>query len=138
MNGYRKPYFTDENGYLFRDETGLTDAGNSIPMILESGRTNCGIEQRKTWGALQVDSENARGAIIQVSFDGGDWKTFPNWQLKDNIQTLNFPQKGQLLASRDIDVRIVHNDYGDPPAVNGFTVYFALSESIVNELGEDR
>jgi len=138
MNGYRKPYFTDENGYLFRDETGFTDNGLSIPMIIDSGRTNCGTEQAKTWGALQVDSENARGAIVQLSFDGGDWQTYPGWQLKDNIQTLNFPQRGELIKSRDIDVRLVHNDYGDPPSVNGFTVYFAVAESIVNELGEDK
>lgn len=136
MNGLRKPYFTDENGLLMRDEVGLTDAGNSIPMILESGRTNCGSEQKKTWGALQIDSENARGALVQVSYDGGDFVSYPNWQLKDNIQTLNFPQGNGLIGSRDIDIRIVHNDMGEAPAVNGFTIYFALQESIVNEVGE--
>lgn len=138
MNGYRKPYFTDENGYLFRDETGFTDAGLSIPMIIDTGRTNCGTEQEKAWGAIQVDSENSRGAIVQISLDGGDWHTYPGWQLTNNIETLNFPQRDALIKSRDIDVRLVHNDYGDPPAVNGFTIYFALAESIVNELGESK
>lgn len=138
MNGFRKPYFTDENGYLFRDETGYTDAGNPIPMVIESGRTNCGTEQRKTWGALQIDSESARGAQIYVSYDGSDWTTYPGWQLSDNIQTLNFPQSGQLKASRDIDVMLMHQDKGEPPAVNGFTIYFSLVESVVNEMGESK
>lgn len=138
MNGYTKPYFTDENGYLFRDETGLTDNGQSIPFMVRTGRNNCGTEQSKAWNALQVDSENARGAVISYSLDGGDWKTHNNWQLKDNIQTLNYPQRGQLISSHDIDFMIQHNDYGDAPAVNGATVYFTLNESVVNEMGESK
>lgn len=134
MNGYRKPYFTDENGYLFRDETGFTDNGLSIPMQVEIGRTNCGTEQGKTYLSVQIDSENARGGIMQYSLDGGDWITLG--QIVDPIQTIAFPQKGQLVTSRDINYRFVHNDYGDPPTFNGITTYFTITESVVNELGE--
>lgn len=138
MNGYEKPYFTDENGYLFRDETGITDNGESIPFMIRTGRNNCGTEQSKAWNALQLDSENARGAQIYYSLDGGDWASHPNWQMKDNIQTLNFPQRNKLIGSHDIDFMIQHNDYGEAPAVNGLTVYFNLKESVVNEMGESK
>ena len=134
MNGYRKPYFTDENGYLFRDETGFTDAGNSIPMTIELGRTNCGTEQNKAYLSLLIDSENARGGIIQYSLDGGDFQTLG--QIKDNVQDLTFPSKDQLVSSRDIDFIFSHNDYGDPPVFNGLQVSFRITESIVNELGQ--
>lgn len=134
MNGYTKPYFTDNNGYLFRGETGLTDFGASIPMIVEFGRNNLGTEQSKAYLSVQIDSENARGGIIQYSLDGGDFQTLG--QIKDDVETLVFPQKAQLVQSRDIDFQFVHNDYGDPPVLNGITVWFNVVETIVNELGE--
>lgn len=137
MNGFTKPYFTDENGYLFRDETGSTDFGRSISMQIETGRTNCGTEQQKTWMALQVDSEKARGSIIQYALDGSDeWRSFEGVQLTDDIQTIAFPQNEKLVQSRDINIRIVHNDYGEAPVVNGMTIYFNVVESLVNEIGE--
>lgn len=134
MFGYEKPYFTDENGYLFRDETGLLDFGASIPMVVELGRNNCGTEQTKVWASIQIDSENARGAIVQYSLDGGDFETLG--QISDDVETLVWPQKGQLIQSRDVDIQIVHNDTGDPPVLNGVTLYYNITETIINELGE--
>lgn len=136
MNGLVKPYFTDENGYLFRDETGFTDFGLSIPMTVETGRVNCGTEQNKTWMAVQVDSERARGAILQYSLDNDDtWLTLS--QLTEDIQTVPFPQANELIQSRDINFRVVHNEPTDPPFINGLTVYFNIVESLVNEIGEN-
>lgn len=134
MNGYRKPYFTDENGYLFRDETGFTDFGNPIPMQVEIGRTNCGTEQGKNFLAVQVDSENARTGTLQYAIDGGDWLTLG--QISDPIQSMAFPQLPKQVSGRDINFRFVHNDYGDPPIFNGLIVYFSIVEALVNELGE--
>lgn len=134
MNGYTKPYFTDENGYLFRDETGLTDAGNSIPMMVEFGRTNCGTEQKKTFSAMQIDSERARTGIVMYQLDGGDWQTL--CQTDQDIKSVNFPQgKNTIAQGRDINLRFTHNSMGDPPFFNGWTVYLNLLESIVNEVG---
>lgn len=136
MNGYTKPYFTDENGYMFRDETGLTDNGISIPMMVEFGRTNCGTEQQKIFGAVQIDSERTRTGIMQYQLDGGDWLTLG--QIKDDIETLSFPQRGNLNTAHDINLRFMHNNAGDPPIFNGWTLYFNSYESIVNELGVSR
>lgn len=134
MNGYTKPYFTDENGYLFRDETGLTDNGLAIPMLVEFGRTNCGTEMQKIFGALQIDSERTRTGIIQYSIDGGNWNTLG--QVTRDIDTLVFPQKDpQLVTGHDINLRFVHNNAGDPPYFNGWTIYFNSYETYVNELG---
>jgi len=134
MNGLRKPYFLDENGYLFRDETGFTDFGQSIPMIVEMGRTNCGTETSKTFLSIQVDSESARGGIIQYQIDGGNWLTLG--QIKDQIETLPFPQGIEATIGRDINFRFVHNDVGDAPIFNGIIVYFIITESLPNELGQ--
>lgn len=137
MNGYTKPYFTDENGYMFRDETSLTDNGLTIPMLVEFGRTNCGTEQAKVFGAVQIDSERTRTGIMQYSLDGGSWIVLG--QITQDIQTLNFPQgKGSLNTAHDINLRFMHNSAGDPPIFNGWSIYFNSYESIVNELGVGR
>jgi len=132
MNGYTKPYFTDENGYLFRDETGLTDAGNSIPMMVEFGRTNCGTEQAKIFEAVLIDSERTRTGIMQLQLDGGNWETLG--QITEDIGELTFPLKNQKKTGHDINLRFTHNNLGDPPYFNGWTLYFNSVESIVNEV----
>ena len=137
MNGFTKPYFTDDNGYLFRDETGLTDAGISIPMMVEFGRTNCGTEQQKIFDAVQIDSERTRTGLMQYSLDGGDWRTLG--QIDMDITTMVFPQKKpELKTGHDINLRFVHNNAGDPPFFNGWTLYFDNYEAIVGELGVGR
>lgn len=132
MNGYTKPYFTDENGYLFRDETGLTDNGNSIPMLVEFGRTNCGTEQAKIFEAVLIDSERTRTGIMQYQLDGGNWETLG--QITEDIGELIFQLKNQRKTGHDINLRFTHNSPGDPPYFNGWTLYFNNVQSLVNEI----
>lgn len=131
MNGYTKPYFTDETGRLFRDETGNTDNGDSIPMEIELGRDNLATDQRKKYHAVLIDSENARGALLQYSLDNGAFQTLG--QATNNVELLTFPQRDQLKVSRDINFKIVHNDSGDPPIINGLTPYSSLEEVFPSE-----
>lgn len=130
MNGYTKPYFTDETGRLFRDETGNTDNGEPIPMEIEIGRDNLGTDQLKRFISVLVDSENARGAVLQYALDGGNFITLG--QITDNVQKMVFSQNDQLPEGRDIDYKIVHNDVGDPPMINGVTTYTSFAELVVN------
>jgi len=131
MSGYTKPYFTDDTGRLFRDETTNTDNGESILMEIEIGRSNLGTDQNKGFLAVLVDSENARGAQLQYSLDGGPFNTLG--QITDNIEKLVFPQGGQLIEARDINYKIVHNDTGYPTIINGLTTYHYLAENMINE-----
>lgn len=132
MNGYTKPYFTDENGYLFRDETGLTDAGNSIPMMVEFGRTNCGTEQAKIFSAALIDSERTRTGLMQYSLDGGNWETLG--QIVEDIGELTFTQKDNRKIGHDINLRFTHNNAGDPPYFNGWSLYYNVTQQLVNEV----
>lgn len=132
MNGFTKPYFTDENGYLFRDETGLTDAGNSIPMMLEFGRTNCGTEQAKIFAAALIDSERTRTGLMQYQLDAGNWETLG--QITEDIGELIFPGRDQNKTGHDINLRFTHNNPGDPPYFNGWTIYFNNVQTLVNEV----
>lgn len=132
MNGYTKPYFTDETGRLFRDETGNLDNFDPVPMEIEIGRDNLGTDQLKRFISVLVDSENARGAVLQYSLDGGPFKTHDGWQITDNVQKLIFPQGDQQPEARDIDYKFVHNDAGDPPIINGLTTYTSFAELVVN------
>jgi hypothetical protein len=131
MHGYTKPYFTDETGRLFRDETGNLDNADPIPMEIEIGRSNFGTDQKKVYHSVLVDSESARGAILQYSLDGGSFNTLG--QITDNIQLLTFPQGGRLIEGRDIDYKLVHNDTGDPLVFNGLTTYFSVNERLPDE-----
>ena len=131
MNGYTKPYFTDDTGRLFRDETTNTDNGEPIPMDIELGRNNLGSDQNKGFLALLVDSENARGTIIQYSVDGGPFKTIG--QVNSNIEKMVFPQGGQLIEGREINYKISHNDTGAPTVINGLTTYYYMAENMINE-----
>lgn len=132
MNGYTKPYFTDENGYMFRDETGLTDAGLTIPALLEFGRTNCGTEQAKIFESVLIDSERTRTGIMQYQLDGGNWETLG--QITEEIGELNFNLGTQKKIGHDINLRFTHNNQGDPPYFNGWSIYFNSVQSIVNEI----
>lgn len=131
MGNYTKPYFTDETGRLFRDETGNLDNQDTIPFELEIGRDNFGEDQIKKYLSQLVDSEKARGAIVQYAKDGGKYTTLG--QITDNIQRLEFPQGLQLVEARDISFKIVHNDAGDGPVINGLSTYYSLSEMFVTE-----
>lgn len=132
MNGYTKPYFTDDTGRLFRDETGNLDSADTIPFELELGRDNMGTDQTKGFMSALLNSENARGGSLQYSVDGGSWQTFPE-QIVSPVQPFIFPQGGQRLEGRDINYKIVQNDAGDPPIVNGITTFRTLTEMFVTE-----
>lgn len=130
MHGYTKPYFTDDTGRLFRDETGNKDNFDPIPLEIEIGRDNLGNDQVKKFISVIVDSETARGAVVQYSIDGKEFFTLG--QITENVQKLVFPQNNQILEGRDINYKIVHNDLGDPPTINGITTYTSLAELVVN------
>jgi hypothetical protein len=131
MNGYTKPYFTDDTGRLFRDETGNLDNFDSIPLEIELGRSNMGSDETKQFLSVLVDCENPRGAILQYSIDSNPFKTLG--QITSNVQKMMFPQGGQLVEGRDINYKIVHNDIGDPIIVNGLTTYHNTAEVFVTE-----
>lgn len=132
MNGYTKPYFTDETGKLFRDETGLIDHVDPIPMEVELGRNNFDTDQRKRYFSVLVDSENAQGANLQYSVDGRRWITFRE-SINSNVQKLVFPQAGQLIEGRDINYRFVYNNAGSEPVFNGLVTYYTITEAVPNE-----
>lgn len=130
MNGYTKPYFTDDTGRLFRDETGNLDNYDAIPMEVEKGRNNFGTDQIKKYISVLVDSENARGMTLQYSIDNKPFRTLG--KVVDNVQKMLFPQGDQFIEGRDINFKFVHNEIGDPPIINGLTTYFAFVELVVS------
>lgn len=132
MSGYTKPYFTDETGRLFRDETGNLDNLDTIPMEVEFGRNNFGTDQAKQYISMLIDSENARGGIMQYSLDNGPFNTLG--QTTTPSTKLQWPDNGQLNEGHDVNFKFVHNDGGDPPALNGMSTYFKITELIVNEI----
>jgi len=132
MNGYTKPYFTDETGRLFRDETGNLDNFDTIPMEIEFGRNNFGTDQLKLYMTVLIDSENARGAILQAALDDGPFNTLG--QLTEVSTKISIQTRQDAQEYRDINYKIVDNSLGDPTAVNGLSTIFKIQELVSNEL----
>lgn len=132
MNGYTKPYFTDDTGRLFRDEVGNLDNNEVIPMEVQLGRNQFGTDAKKTYTAVLVDSEQAREAVLQYSLDGEQFQTLG--QIDKNIKKMTFSTARQPNAeARDIDYKFVHSDSGDPPMLNGLSTVYQVQERITTE-----
>lgn len=131
MNGYTKPYFTDETGRLFRDETGNLDNNDTIPMEIEFGRNNFGTDQLKQYIAVLIDSEDARGGVLQYSLDNGPFNTLG--QTTTPSTKISFPTL-RSQEGHDINYKFVQNDGGEPAAFNGLSTHFKMLELIVNEI----
>lgn len=132
MNGYTKPYFTDETGRLFRDETGNLDNADIIPFEVEFGRNPFGSDVDKSYLSVLTDTEAAREAIIQYSLDGGAYQTLG--QVTKSVNKLPFSNNQSApVEGRDISYKVVHSDAGDPPIINGLTTYYNVQERIVDE-----
>lgn len=129
MTGYLKPYFTDDTGKVFRDNTGNTDAGSLIPFEVELGRTNFGTETVKNYIATYIETENARGAKVLVSIQGVTEN--PQYrelgQIQFPIDNIEFPSR--FTTGRDISYKIVHMDIGDRPVLDGLATFYSELES---------
>lgn len=132
MSGYTKPYFTDDTGRLFRDETGNLDNNEVIPFEVGLGRNNFGTDAVKTYTAVLTDTEGAREASLQYALDGGSFQTLG--QLTKPVNKFAFPTDGDTIEGRDIDYKLVHSDSGDPPAINGVSTTYQIQERIVDEV----
>lgn len=132
MHGYTKPYFTDETGRLFRDETTHLDHNDTIPMDIEFGRDNFGTNRRKSYQSATIDSEAARGATIYYALDEGKFEVLG--EVTSNVTILPFPTRGREIQGRSINYRVAHNNPGAQTTINGVTTDFNVIESLPNEL----
>lgn len=123
MHGYTKPYFIDETGRVFRDETGNLDHFDTIPFEVEIGRSNFGVEQLKNYLGCYVESESARTALLMASVDNGQFKDVG--QIIKDVEKIDFAN----LKGRDINYKISHNDGGEPPVIDGIASYWSHLET---------
>lgn len=124
MHGYTKPYFQDETGRLFRDETGDMDHQDTIPFEVEVGREDQGNRFKKRYTSIVIESENARGTQVAVSVEKAQYQDIG--QITEDVQVLTLP--GNLREGRDINVKFMHNDGGDRPVIDGLEYYYSAQE----------
>ena len=123
MHGYTKPYFIDETGRLFRNETGNLDHADTIPFEVEIGDRNFGHDLSKTYDAVVVDANKSRLVQVQASVDDDEWINLG--QLDRASNSLTFPR---ITAGRKVNYKFTHNDAGEAPSINGITTYYAVEE----------
>jgi len=124
MHGYTKPYFQDETGRLFRDETTHKDHNRLIPFEVETGRNHLNSSSVKSFVKCVVYSTDARGAYVTASIDGGAF--LPVGQITKSVQELEF--KNPPLG-RDINYKFTHNSDSGPPIIDGVDTHFASQEA---------
>lgn len=125
MHGYTKPYFVDETGRMFRDETTDKDHFDTIPMEIELGRSAVGSRFEKTFSGCLVQSEKAGGAQVSVSIDNGEWRNVG--QISSDIQEIKFDR--DLPSGRDINYKITTNDTGEAAIIDGVETYSSIQEN---------
>lgn len=125
MHGYTKPYFFDETGRLFRDETGNVDHNETIPIEVEAGPQSFDTEQMKTLDGLYLKTEHGAAAQVSVQADGGNWVNIG--QLKKDVEQLVVP-KG--IRGRVFNVKLTHNDEGQRPVFVGIDYVWTSEEEI--------
>jgi hypothetical protein len=126
MHGYKKPYFIDETGRLFRDETGNLDHFDTIPFEVELGRDNFGIPLRKSFHSCLIDAEQAGGVQVYTSIDGGNFNHLGQITSRVNEFVFKF---GSDNEGHDINYKFASNDRGEPPVINSDTTYWSPLES---------
>lgn len=124
MHGYKKPYFLDETGRLFRDETGNLDHFDTIPMSYEYGRDNFGTHLKKNYESVVVDAERAEACMLLASIDGGPFEKVG--QLTKTVNEFTFPFSAE---GHDINFKYTHNADGESPIINSITTYWSPQEA---------
>jgi len=122
MHGFEKVYFGDNTGRVFRDETGQSDAGTSIPFLIETKRFHMNLpEETKKFRKVFIYTQNGQYAIASISIDGGEWESIG--QLSKNTTVINLNKYG-----RDIAFRISQNDTGESVTFIGVAIDWERGE----------
>lgn len=126
MHGLVKPYFLDDTGRFFRDETGDLDHQDTIPMEVEIGRNPFQTDLPKDYTGAIVTSTQARTAQLLYSINGGEFKNLG--QLDNRVKVMKF-QPGQ--QGNDINYKFTHNDPGERPIIDGPTTQYNEREMTI-------
>lgn len=125
MHGYKKPYFIDETGRMFRDETTNKDHFDTIPFEVEWGRDNFGSELNKNYHSVTTDADRMEATVLMASIDGGQYKTVGQLTQKIQEHTFKFGTSGH-----DISYKYLYNDDGNGPIINGQITFWSPLESL--------
>lgn len=123
MHGYVKPYFIDETGRLFRDETGNLDHVDTIPFEVEFGRDNFGVTLKKNFHSYIVDASQPAGVGVHYSIDGGPFKQLGSLTKRITEFVVPFGETGY-----DWNIKYTHNQSGAAPVINSDTTYWSALE----------
>jgi hypothetical protein len=117
-SGVVKPYFLDDTGKMFMDETGNTDDGTPITTELELGRDNQTNEWKKRYQGCYVYGTNLAGATVKLALEGGEH--VDRGQITGNVTKIAFPNTTE---GRDCNYLITNTNTGDAEQIEGIATY---------------
>jgi len=133
--GYVKPYFLSDDGKIYIDETGNTDAGLTIAMEAESGKSAYEDYRRKKLYGYLIFSENAAGMKVMVAVDGDQFITVG--EITESVHWMPISEQAdkKLPVGTAINTKFAGSFKGDPPKIEGMIPYYVPQEDVPSERG---
>jgi len=126
-SGVNKSYFTDNDGNVFKDESGNTDNGSPIPWYVELGNNLFETEAQKSYHAVHVFSGKAKGTSIRAKIN--DRESIKVGEITENSQSITIPGKGTDLQGEYINYIISNNGQYGESVFRGLVSYYSLEQS---------
>lgn len=123
-DGIVKPHFFDQTGQLWVDETGDDDNGKVIPMEVELGDDNFGVDEIKSYVGIKVYSKNAVGTKIMISIDGGEF--LKAGQIQKRVESIEFPKAA--LKGTMMNLKFTNSSSSDAPEIHKATIWYNREE----------
>lgn len=127
--GNVKPHFFDHTGQLWLDESGNMDDDKVIPLEIELGNDNFGIDERKDYLGVVIYSKNSAATRLQISVDDGEWEDAG--QITNPVERIAFTQARRKSGTM-INFKIVNSSSDDPVEIHKMTVYYNRAEDTFN------
>lgn len=127
IDGSMKLLFLSDAGQMYTDESGTTDNGAAIPLIIKFGRTMNNTEQRKNYHGVYVFGTNVAGAAIQASMDGSnDW--YHAGSLTGGLSKVALSGGQKQYSGYDINLMASISTEGEAPQIEAIVYYFNYEE----------
>jgi len=117
-------FFDDTAGKLYKDNDGNLDDTATIPMFVQFGRSNDGVELEKAYHGIYVFGTAVTGAEVKIILDNGD--PVAVGELTGYTTKIALPR--DVENARDIDFELTHNGDGDAPEIEGIATYYDPQE----------
>lgn len=132
--GYIKPFWFDEVGQMWVDDTGNTDNGKQISLRYAFGDDTFGIDELKSYKGIKVYSTAAVGTKVLLSIDRGE--PIEVGEISGAVTVIDFStSKKNLPKGSMVNVIFTNSSSEEAPLIEKATVYYQKEEDTLRATG---